>query len=577
VKVQQRLQKNVHRNGKVSNPAPLKRLALCQPLSRLPTQFQRKFSAMPGQAAVFPNTHFTDQPSFPVCQFSPSQRCSKIHCCFTHITIKKLRKYQPIYLSHQFQGRAAMGTPDIAVMKEAASSNWATEAVAKQRAYFESGATRSYEFRLAQLKKLKKSVIDYKEELERTLAADLGRPPFETYAESVTLIEEINYTIKNLKKWMKPKKVKTTLAVFPGSSRVEYTPLGVTFVMGPYNYPFLLTLQPLVGALAAGNTAIVKPSSLNPETAKLIKKICEENFTEDYVKVYEGSTEVTNVLLEESFDHIFFTGSPRVGRIIMAAAAKHLTPVTLELGGKSPTIVHKDANLTVAARRIAAGKFMNVGQTCVAPDHLFVHADIKDQFVAEMKKVIQEGYGDDTLNNPDIGRMINDKHFERVKDLIDPAKVVIGGQTEKSQLFIAPTLMDNVSMEDPIMQEEIFGPVLPVIEYKELNELFKEIKKLPKHPLALYIYTQSEEVERKVLDNTQSGGVCVNNAVMHVANHHLPFGGIGESGMGSYHGHKSFETFSHARAVLKTPVFPDIKLRYAPYKNKVNIMRKMMR
>lgn len=471
-----------------------------------------------------------------------------------------------------------MGSADTAIIQDATTKSWAAEAVDKQRAYFESGATKSYEFRLAQLNKLKQATLQYKEEVERVLAEDLGRPPFESYAESVTLIEELNYAIKNLKKWMKPKKVRTSLGALPASSRIEATPLGVTFIMGPYNYPFLLTMQPLVGALAAGNTAVIKPSSLNPATSKLIKRICEENFSEEYVKVYEGSTEVTNMLLEEQFDHIFFTGSPRVGRIIMAAAAKHLTPVTLELGGKSPTIIHSDANLKIAARRIAAGKFLNVGQTCVAPDHLFVHASIKDQFVAEMKKVIQDGYGNDPVSSPDLGRIVNDKHYKRVKDLIDSSKVVAGGQTNDEQRFIAPTVMDDVKMEDPIMQEEIFGPVLPIIEYTDLKTVYKEINdKLPKHPLALYIFTADPQVEREILDNTQSGGVAVNNTVMHVANHHLPFGGVGESGMGSYHGHKTFETFSHMRAVLKTPTFFDIKLRYAPYKNKVNIMRKLMR
>jgi aldehyde dehydrogenase (NAD+) len=388
-------------------------------------------------------------------------------------------------------------------------------------------------------------------------------------------MDELNHTIKALKKWMKPKRVGTTMFAQPGRSRIEYMPKGVTFIMGPYNYPFLLCIQPMIGAIAAGNTVIMKPSSLNPETAKIIKKISDEYFSKDVVETFLGSTEVTNVLLEEKFDHIFFTGSPRVGRVIMAAAAKHLTPVTLELGGKSPTIIHSDAKIELAVKRTLAGKMMNAGQTCIAPDFIFVHESIKDEVQKKAVQVIKDFYGADAHKSPDFGRMINKKHYDRVKNLIDPAKVLIGGQAAEEDLFIAPTIMGDVSIDDPVMQEEIFGPVLPIISYRNLNEVYETVKKLPQHPLALYLFTESNEIEREVLDNIQFGGGCVNNTMMHVANANLPFGGVGESGMGAYHGHQSFLVFSHQRSILKSTTLFDIKLRYAPYKNKVKFIKSM--
>ncbi|HEX4940578.1 MAG TPA: aldehyde dehydrogenase family protein, partial [Candidatus Kapabacteria bacterium] len=321
-----------------------------------------------------------------------------------------------------------------------ARADWASQAVSRQRAFFESGATRSYEFRLQQLKQLKAAMLKYADEVEAALKADIGRPPLEAYVEMSTAMEELNHTLKHLKKWMQPKKVGTPLLAQPGRSRIEYTSQGVVFIMGPYNYPFVLCIQPLIGALAAGNTVIMKPSSLNPQTANVMEKMAKEFFSPDVFQIFLGSTEVTDALLEEQFDHIFFTGSPRVGKIVMAKAAKYLTPVTLELGGKSPTIVHSDAKLDVAARRILAGKFMNVGQTCIAPDHLFVHASIKDEFERKLVQTLKDFYGNEPQKSPDLGRMINSRHFERVKALIDPAKVLAGGQTDAKELYIAPTL-----------------------------------------------------------------------------------------------------------------------------------------
>lgn len=455
--------------------------------------------------------------------------------------------------------------------------NDAEKIVSLQRLMFKTGRTLSHEFRIAQLNKLKVAISKYADQIDQALKEDIGRPSFESYIEISTAFDEIKHTSKSLKKWMAPQKVGTSAFAQPGRSRIESRPLGVTCIMGPYNYPFLLCIQPLIGALAAGNTAVIKPSSLTPATSAIIKKIIEECFDADYVKVLLGSTEVTNRLLEQNFDHIFFTGSPRVGRIVMAAAAKQLTPVTLELGGKSPTIVHKDANLKIAAKRIIAGKMLNAGQTCVAPDHVFVHEDVKEEFQKLLCETLKASYGSDPKTSPDFGRMINAKHFERVKQLIDQDKVVYGGQTDATENFIAPTLMTNVSMQDDVMQEEIFGPLLPIISYQTLPEVYQSIDSLPNHPLALYLFTQSGLVEQEVLDNVQFGGGCINNTVMHVANGNLPFGGVGESGIGSYHGKRSFEAFSHQRSILKATTWFDIAFRYAPYNNKVNLIKRMMR
>lgn len=459
----------------------------------------------------------------------------------------------------------------------AREASWATEAFEKQRKFFDSGATRSYDFRIEQLKKLKEAIAKYQTEIQEALAQDIGRPPMEAYIEIATAFEDLKHTIKHLRNWMKPEKVPTTMWAQPGKSRIESVPQGVTFLIGPYNYPFVLLAQPLIGALAAGNTAIMKPSSLNPTVADVIEKMMNEYFDDELVAVFKGSSDVTNTLLEEPFDHIFFTGSARVGRIVMAAAAKHLSKVTLELGGKSPTIVHKDAKLKVAARRIVAGKMLNVGQTCVAPDHLHVHADIKEEFEKMLVETLQEFYGEDWKNSPDLGRIINDKHFERISGLIQPDKVVTGGDTDGSQRYIAPTIVRDASMDDPAMQEEIFGPVLPMLTYNSIDELVGNIRKLPEYPLALYLFTQSEAVEREVLDKTQFGGGCVNNTIMHLANPNLPFGGVGESGMGAYHGKNSFDAFSHKRSILKAGTLFDIKFRYPPYKDKVNLLKKMIK
>ncbi|CBL46268.1 Aldehyde dehydrogenase [gamma proteobacterium HdN1] len=464
-----------------------------------------------------------------------------------------------------------------AALDSTAQQNWAKQAVAKQRDFFESGVTRSHEFRIAQLKQFKIALIRYQDEIAAALKADIGRPPFEAFIELNTLMDDLNHTIGHLHKWMKPVKAKTSKWAQPGTSRIEYTPRGVSLIIGPYNYPFLLCMQPMLGSIAAGNTVIIKPSSLTPATGKIIERIAKEYFSPDIVQVHLGSTDITDALLEERFDHIFFTGSARVGRIVMAKAARHLTPVTLELGGKSPTIVHSDAKLEIAVRRILSGKMLNAGQTCIAPDHIFVHAPIQKAFEQKMVEMLRQFYGDNPQKSADFGRMINDRHFDRVKGLIDPAKVLAGGQTDKQDRYIAPTLLHNVSLDDSIMQEEIFGPVLPIISYQNLSEVYQHVKRLPSHPLALYLFTESKSVEDEVLANIQFGGGCINNTVVHVASASLPFGGVGESGMGAYHAQFSFQAFSHQRSIVKSAALFDIPLRFPPYKNNVKILKALFR
>ncbi len=446
-----------------------------------------------------------------------------------------------------------------------------------QREYFKTGKTKSYEFRLAQLKKLKQAIVDRTEEFVQALHKDLGRPEFEAYFELTVLYDDVKDAIANLKKWMKPTKVTTGLLAQPGRSRIEHTPLGNVLILVPYNYPVALAFQPLIGAIAAGNTIIIKPSSLTPACSTITSELIKSIFDEHYVNSVEGSTEVTTELLTHKFDHIFFTGSPSVGKIIMAAAAKHLTPVTLELGGKSPTIVNKDCNLEQAVKRILSGKFLNAGQTCIAPDHVYVHQDIKQEFLAKAKEIVLKWYGDDPQESNDCGRIINDRHFERISALIPKDRVVVGGQVNAAQKFIAPTIVQDVTFADDIMQEEIFGPVLPVLDFSDLEDVCQQIEKLPQHPLAMYLFTADKKFEQTLISNVRCGGVNVNNTLLHAVNPHLPFGGVGQSGIGAYHGKCSFELFSHKKSVLKSATWLDIPLRYAPYGNKVSLLKKIIR
>jgi aldehyde dehydrogenase (NAD+) len=450
--------------------------------------------------------------------------------------------------------------------------------VARQRAFFASGATRPYDARIDALTRLRAAIGRHEAALHAALKQDLGKPEFEAFsAETGFCRHELSDTIRQLKRWMKPQRVRTSILVQPGTSTIRYEPLGVNLIIAPFNYPVMLAFSPLTAAIAAGNTAVVKTSELTPACSDAIKQVIDETFDPAYVACVTGGVQETTALLAQRFDHIFFTGSTRVGTIVMRSAAEHLTPVTLELGGKSPCIVHRDANLEVAANRIVAGKFANAGQTCIAPDYLLVHREIGDRFLEALKRRITACFGNDPAQSPDFGRMVNDGHFARVARMIQPDKVVIGGETDAARRYIAPTVLKGVTLDDPSMEEEIFGPVLPVMDYTELSQVYDTVARLPRHPLACYVFSESGEVQREIMETIQFGGGCVNNCILHVVNPHLPFGGVGTSGIGAYHGFHGFEQFSHKKGILKTPTLLDIPLLYAPYGDKIRWLRRVMK
>ena len=450
--------------------------------------------------------------------------------------------------------------------------------VTKQRNFFKTGATKSYESRIDNLKKLKKALVKHENALHIALKQDLGKPEFEAYlSETGFSLLDISESISSLKRWMKPKWTLTSMLTQPASSRIYYSPLGVNLIIAPYNYPVMLTLSPLIAAIAAGNTAVIKTSELTPACSTIIRKLISETFAPEFVAYIGGEVQETTILLQQKFDHIFFTGSPRVGSIVMSAAAKSLTPVTLELGGKSPCIVHKDAKLDIAVKRIVSSKFLNAGQTCVAPDYVLVHKSVKRAFLTKINERIISVYGEDASSSPDLGRIVSDNHFQRIYGLIDQQKVLVGGHGDAASRFIAPTVMRDVTLADKVMSEEIFGPVLPVLEYEKLSEVYEIVDQLPQHPLACYLFSESTAIHNEIINTIQSGGACINNCVIHAANFHLPFGGVGESGIGAYHGFHGFECFSHKKGVLKTATWLDIPLTYAPYGNKINILRKILK
>lgn len=445
----------------------------------------------------------------------------------------------------------------------------------KQRQYFESGATKDISFRIEKLKILKKAVMENKQKILSALYKDLKKPEFEAVSSEILMVmEEINYAIKKLPSFIKPKKVKTPMAHFPSESLIYSEPYGVVLIIGQWNYPFQLVIDPLIGAISAGNSTVLKPSEYAPNTSKIIAEIINENFEEDFIVVFEGGQDISAALLKEKFDYIFFTGSPPVGKIVMKAAAENLTPLTLELGGKSPCIIDKNVNIEVAAKRIVWGKFFNAGQTCVAPDYIAVHKDIKKDFLENAKRQIRLFYGENPNLSVDFGRIVNEKHFERLLNLMKGGRIIAGGEHDKESLYISPTIIDGIKWDDPVMKVEIFGPILPVIEYEDLNNLILNIKKLSK-PLALYIFSNDKDIQEKIIKDVSFGGGCVNDTLMHLANPYLPFGGVGESGIGAYHGMANFETFSHKKSILNKSFFMDINLRYPPYKNKQKLIEGM--
>ncbi|GAB3164492.1 aldehyde dehydrogenase [Telluribacter humicola] len=446
-----------------------------------------------------------------------------------------------------------------------------------QKQFFESGATRSYSFRKKQLKKLKQAVEVYEDRITQALYDDLHKASAEAYATEIGFLhEEINYTLNHLKDWMRPDKVRTPLVAQPSKSRIYHDPLGLTLIIAPWNYPFQLLFSPLVGAIAGGNCAILKPSEEVPQTALVAEALVKEFFPEEYIAVVQGQGHVVVPKLMDhfAFDHVFFTGSVPVGKIIMAAAAKHLTPVTLELGGKSPCIIDETADLEKAASRIAWGKFVNAGQTCVAPDYVLVHHSKKEEFVQNVAEAIRKFYGDDPSISPDYPRMVNKKRFDAVVKYLSQGRILLGGQAKEEEKYIAPTLLDEVSPDDPIMQEEIFGPVLPILTFDKLQEVPAIVGKNP-YPLALYFFSDDNRNQDYILNTIRFGGGCINDVLMHLGNPAIPFGGIGTSGFGAYHGKYSFDTFTHAKGILKTTTLLDIPFRYPPYTEKKEKYMKM--
>ena len=437
--------------------------------------------------------------------------------------------------------------------------------VGTQRKFFATNKTFDIKFRLEALDKLKNAIKKHEIDLLEAIRKDLGKSATESYmCEVGLLLEKITYTRKHLRSWARTRRKCTPLTNFHAKSMIVQEPYGVVLIMSPWNYPVLLTLEPLIGAIAAGNCAVVKPSAYSPETSAVIQKLISESFEPEYVAVITGGRAENADLLEQKFDYIFFTGGVTVGKLVMEKAAKHLTPVTLELGGKSPCIIDHTANLRIAARRITFGKFLNCGQTCIAPDYVLVEKSVHGEFVKLLKEETIKMYGEDIFANKDYGKMVNQKHFDRVSGLIAKEKVIYGGRLKAETLQIEPTILNNVTPDDAVMQEEIFGPVLPIIVIENTEEAANFIKSRPK-PLALYLFTSDRKVEKQFLREVPFGGGCVNDTIIHIATNNLPFGGVGNSGMGSYHGKKTFETFSHAKSVVKKYTWLDISMRYQPY------------
>ena len=448
--------------------------------------------------------------------------------------------------------------------------------VERQREYYLSGATRGYAFRLEALRKLQQAVRDYEKRISDALLADLGKHPFESYMSEIGMVlDEVRYHIRHLRGWMQDRRVRTPLAQFPSVSFVSPEPYGVALIMSPWNYPFLLCLDPLIGAISAGNCAVVKPSAYSTATSQVIADLLSEIFPAEYVSVVQGGRQENTDLLEQEFDYIFFTGSVAVGRVVMTAAAKHLTPVTLELGGKSPAIVDASVDLKLAAKRIAFGKLLNAGQTCIAPDYVLVEASVRDAFIQNLREALSEKFPDGDY--ADHARIVNDRHYQDKKALLEGQTVVIGGGFDDALRKIEPTVLVDVDPESAVMQEEIFGPILPVLTWTKLDEAIEFVRSRPK-PLALYLFTQDRAVEEKVLRECSFGGGCINDTVIHLATPHMAFGGVGQSGMGSYHGKFSFDTFTHYRSIVRKSTWLDLPFRYFPYtERKFRLIRRFLK
>ncbi len=449
--------------------------------------------------------------------------------------------------------------------------------VSRQREYFLGGATLEPSERKESLLRLQKAILAREKEIAEALHADLRKSPFESYmSETGMVLDELRYIAKHLEKWAKPKRVPTPLSQFPSRSFICKEPYGVTLVMSPWNYPFLLSLDPLIGSIAAGNCVILKPSAYAPHTSHLLADLISSVFSPAHVAVVEGGREENSSLLEQRFDFIFFTGSVSVGKLVMEKAAQNLTSVVLELGGKSPCIIDETANLPMAARRLVFGKLLNAGQTCVAPDYVLVKRERKEDLISLLKSNIQDALGQNPGKNPEFPKIINQKHFQRLCAILEGETILLGGETDEAALTIAPTVTE-ASAESPSMQEEIFGPILPILTYDKPDDAIRFIREREK-PLALYLFTESKAFEKRILQEVSFGGGCINDTIIHLATHHMPFGGVGHSGMGSYHGKKSFDTFTHEKSIVKKSSSVDLPVRYHPYtEKKLKMLKKFLK
>lgn len=447
--------------------------------------------------------------------------------------------------------------------------------ITEMRTFFRNGSTQSVAWRKIQLKRLKDGIKEHEKQILDALFEDLGKTDFEGYATELGLVyAEIDKHLKHLDAWTGKKRVRNTLLSFPSKAYTISIPLGVVLIMSPWNYPFQLTVAPLVSAMAAGNCVIVKPSRYSSHTSKVLEALIAKLYQSHYVTVFQGGSEMNQELLSHRFDHIFFTGSPTVGRVVMEAAAKTLTPVTLELGGKSPALVEANSNIPLAARRIIWGKCLNAGQTCIAPDYVMVERSVASQLIEEMKQAITRMFGNDPLHSNDLPRIINERHFNRLISLFEEGTLAYGGQIDPKNLKIAPTLMTDVQKTGSLMSDEIFGPILPILTYESFEQAISYIQ-AREHPLALYLFSNDKDHQEHVVRTVSYGGGCINDTVMHLSNPHLPFGGVGSSGMGSYHAKQGFDTFSHRKSILESKTWLEIKLRYAPYRGKLALIKRL--
>ncbi|PXW90904.1 aldehyde dehydrogenase (NAD+) [Streptohalobacillus salinus] len=447
----------------------------------------------------------------------------------------------------------------------------------KQKSYFHMGNTKPLAHRLEALTLLKDAIKQYEPKIIEALHQDLHKSEFESYMTEIGILyTEIDHVKKHLKKWMRPKKVKTALTHLGTKGKIHHDPYGVTLIIAPWNYPFQLAIAPLIGAIAGGNTAILKPSELTPHTANVIDEMISHTYIPEYISVVQGGVDVSTELLETPFDYIFFTGSVNVGKIVMEKASHHLTPHTLELGGKSPAIVHDDASLKLAAKRIAWGKYINAGQTCVAPDYVYVHEGVKERFLELLAEAIDALYSTDPINHSEYTHIVNEEHFKRLTRFLDNGQLIKGGQTNSDKRIIAPTVLSNITFDDAVMKDEIFGPILPILSYQHLNDAIEMIQKQPK-PLALYLFSEKSITQQTILDELSFGGGCINDTIYHLATPYLPFGGVGASGTGNYHGKYSFDTFTHQKSVLKQTTYFDLDLRYPNQKHGLKWVKRLLK